>query len=380
MATNTKSFLQKLKKAGDGILNDSQIKGLIRNGFIKNARESNVSPASLDIAISSEIYRLSSVFLPTKDQAVPEVLDSKIIKSYPYNLNYPLEINVPYLVRLREKFRLPSFVRAMASPKSSSGRIDLHVRVLSDYTSRYDQLQAGYRGGLWLLIVSKSFPVIIGRGTSLIQLRFLKGNSRINTSIELKKFLNSYDVVYHRRKEKSIRYESFKINDLDASLILTLDLTGEVGAWMSKSHTPILDLRRKAKAYSAGAFFTPLKSQNRTLFLGKDNFYIFSIRERIKIPINYSSEFIPVDAHSGEFRSHYAGFVDPGWGSGGKGHGRQLSLEIRPFEDIIVTDRQAIVKMRFDKMAAPARLNYDRRASSHYLNQRGPRLAKYFYI
>jgi len=357
-------------KLPSGILNDYYIKQLIEQKNIKNGTKANISPASLDLVLTDEIYRLNSVFLPPQDWTVNQILKRGKIVNYSYRLSHPLEVNIPYLIRLREELSLPNCLRATASPKSSTGRIGLHVRLLSDKTARYDQIPYGYHGSLWLLVISKSFPIILRHNMSLTQLRFIKGQSLLDTPTKLQLFLNKYHTVIPPRSKS-------EISDHDSNLILTLSLKSKISAWTPRPAPPLIDLRKKNASLAAQQFFLPLYAQDDRLFLGQGKFYILTTRERIKIPRHYAAEFLPIDPYSGEFRSHYAGFVDPGWGGQSEG-GRPLTLEVRPFENIVVHEGQPIVKMQFNSLVAAARRHYDQRQKSHYRHQEGPQLAKYF--
>ena len=181
------------------------------------------------------------------------------------------------------------------------------------------------------------------------------------------------------RDGRPLAYGDLKIRDNDGSLILTLDLSAETIGYRARPATAApLDLT-KPRFYEPEQFFEPLKRAAGHLHLARDEFYILSTAEAIRVPPELACEMVPMDEKSGEFRSHYAGFIDPGWGWGrtGEGRGRPLTLEMRPFEDLIVRPGQPIGKIKFELMALLPDVVYDG-LDSNYLTQAGPRLSKHF--
>lgn len=362
----------------EGVLPSQKIKELIKKGFIKNAKEKNINPASLDLTITKEIYRTEEVFQPRSGEEIRKLL--KKIRTSVHDLTFPLEKDVIYLARLKEMFNLPKNIYGYCNPKSSTGRIDVHVRLLADGVARYDALTpAGYKGEVWLVIIPKSFPIKIKSGETLTQVRFFNGDTRFN-ELELQTSFEKDKLLWFHSENRILSYSEIKIKDNDGSLILTLDLTKEIVGYKSKQSNRILDLSKKG--LNPYEFFEPIKLFNNYLHLKKGEFYIFSTREAVRVPSHLVCEMVPMDERSGEFRAHYAGFIDPGWGFGkkGEGRGRPLTLEIRPFEDLNIRDNQPIVKIRFEKMIEIPNILYDTKPISSYTNQDGPRLSKYFKI
>jgi len=362
-----------------GTLNPTQMEKLIDAGQIHVPDKKQIAPSSLDLTTSDEIYRISSVFLPMRGIPIDEVRKAGILNAVKHDINTPLERGVTYLIRLNETLNLQDDIFAVASPKSSIGRLDLHVRILSDGHPRYDSAPKGYRGGLWVIVVPKSFPTIIGENTSIIQFRFVsKAINSVDTDEKLMTLLDSRDILYSRTGKNLLTSEHIHINDKnDGNLIFTIDLTQDVAGWKAKHSTPVLDMRKGKSSHNVEDFFEPIHSA-KSILCQKDSFYLLTTRQRLKLGADLSTEFLPVDHLSGEFRTHYAGFVDPGWGTEGRSVGRQITLELRPFEDIILTDNQAIVKMRFEFLSKPVELTYDELPTSNYKDQHGPRLGKYF--
>ncbi len=284
-----------------------------------------------------------------------------------------------YLIRLNETMKLPQSVYGYCNPKSTSGRNDVHVRVLADGVPRYDALTpGGWSGELWMSIMPKSFKVKLTKGQTLSQLRLFNRDTRLD-NLELELANERYKILW-RQNGTEVTYEDIKIRDNDGSIILTLDLTSDILGYEGIPTKEVLDLS-KVGGHDGKKFFKPVKKSGGFVYLKKGHFYILSTLEAVRVPPELACEMAPMDERSGEFRSHYAGFIDPGWGWGkkGEGKGRPLTLEVRPFEDIIVRNNQAIAKIRFETVARIPELLYDA-TDSNYVAQSGPKLSKHFKI
>ena len=190
--------------------------------------------------------------------------------------------------------------------------------------------------------------------------------------------LDKHKLVWSREKGEPYFFKDMRKTDSDGSFILTLDLKTDVIGYQSKESDTVLDMSFVG-GYDPEEFFEEISLSQEYLKLKKDKFYILSTKEAVRVPPELSCEMIPVDERSGEFRSHYAGFIDPGWGWGkdGSGVGRPLTLEIRPFEDLILRHGQPVAKIRYEHMADIPETHYDS-IDSNYLNQSGPKLSKHF--
>lgn len=354
-----------------------EIKNLIKNGHVINGRLENIQPSSLDLSIGEKIYRLPSVFLPRHDEKVEDV--ALALGAEPYDFNLPLELNTSYLVKLNEELNLPSEVYAYSNPKSSTGRVDLHVAVLSDGIPRFDSAgNKGYHGSLWAFVKPRSFRIKISPGDALLQLRFFYSDTRF-TEKDLGLFYDSYQPFFSS-SEEFIARDKIKISDHDGGLIMTLDLRGELVGWRSEGSQKFLDFSKKSH-YKPMDFFTPIYRDSKNFIsVRKGDFYILYTSEKLRVPPDFAAEIMPVDVRNGEYRSHYAGFIDPGFGYGKNGEikGRSIVLELRPFEDdIILRNNQPICKVIFEKMAARPEAVYGE-TGSNYASQSGPRLSKHF--
>ncbi|MFA6463858.1 MAG: 2'-deoxycytidine 5'-triphosphate deaminase [Candidatus Paceibacterota bacterium] len=358
-----------------GALPSQQIRNLIEAGCIKGSKEENVKPSSLDLTLSEEVYEVEGVFLPESGEKVRDLLSR--IKSKKHKISDPMLKNKVYMVKLNEYLNLPKSVYGYCNPKSTSGRIDVHVRLLADGVPRYDSVfPGGYKGELWISILPKTFNIKIFEGISFNQIRFFNADTRLG-DLELELINKKYKLAFDL-KGKQIKNIDNLMRDHDGSLLLTIDLSQKLLGYEAKQTDKILDLS-KINFYDWKDFFTPILRNGEYIYLKQNSFYILSTAESIRIPPNFACEMASMDDRNGDFRSHYAGFLDPGWGWGeeGEGKGRPFTLEVRPFENLAVRNSQPIAKIRFEKLAEEPEQIYDA-ISSNYLVQTGPKLAKHF--
>jgi dCTP deaminase len=362
--------------ATNGALPAQILTQLIEQGCIKGAQKEHVSPASLDLTLSNEIYTIRGLILPQVGEEIRDLLP--LMEAKEADITQPVVCGQLYLVRLNETLELPQQVYGYCNPKSSTGRLDMHVRVLADGVPRYDSVTPkGFAGELWVAIASQSFSVQLHEGTPLTQLRLFTGDSRFS-ELDLELALKD-GLVWHPTEDKKLLYDDLVTNDKDGAVVLTaLIEEGVCGYQCIASPEQVLDVQNIAH-YTAADFFQPMYADEGVLRLKRDKFYILSAAERVKIPPSLASEMVPMDERSGDFRSHYAGFLDPGWGWGkdGEGKGRPFTLEVRPFEDLVVRAGQPIAKIKFERMIEEPVFHYDTKASN-YLTQSGPKLGKQF--
>ena len=209
---------------GKGTLPSQTIIELIRAGFIQNAKEENVRPASLDLTISDEIYKVDGIFQPERGESVKKLLSK--LKKPKHPISKPLERDQIYLIRLNEKLELPHSVYGFFNPRSTSGRIDLHVRLIADGVARYDSVTPGFAGELWAFVIPKTFPVKVYGGVSLNQIRFFNMDTRLNP-YEVEVAVKNYKLLWHQEKDTAYKYEEMTVSDRDGSVVMTLDLDSE---------------------------------------------------------------------------------------------------------------------------------------------------------
>lgn len=359
-----------------GALPAQKITELIASKCIIGAQLEHVSPASLDLTITDELYEIRGLILPQAGESIRDLLS--LMEAKPSDIAQPIACNKLYLAKLNESLALPQQVYGYCNPKSSTGRLDMHVRVLADGVPRYDSITPkGYTGELWVAIAPKSFSIQLHTGTPLTQLRLFTGDSRFS-ELDLELSMRG-GLVWHPTEDRILQYSEMVTNDQDGAVVLTaLVEEGLCGYECIAKPEQVLDVA-KIGHYEAAEFFTPILIDDGALRLKRDKFYILSGAERVKIPPTLASEMVPMDERSGDFRSHYAGFLDPGWGWGatGAGKGRPFTLEVRPFEDLVVRAGQPIAKIKFEQMVEAPDKHYDIK-QSNYLQQTGPKLGKQF--
>ena len=343
----------------------------------KPLKDKSIQPASADLSVDSWGYCVKSTFLPKESEKVADVV--KKYQLFPVDLSNGFVLNTgsTYVFKLNERLNLSEDIFAYTSPKSSTGRVNLWVRTLADNVARLDRIPAGYKGPLYVMVSPKSWPVILKKNESLNQIRFFK--SEVNLSdFELKLLHQEIGLLYDKNGKK-IETNGFIS---DNGILLTADLQQKVIAYQAKGTVNILDLAKR-NYYSLEDFFRPIYgSKDAELILEQGSFYLLSSYEYVRVPIDYSAEMVAYDISSGEFRSHYAGFFDPGFGYGKNGEtkGRPAVLEIFPHENVILRHRQPVCKMIYEQMAVrPDRVyGVDERIGSHYYTQNGIKTSKHF--
>ena len=377
-----------------GILSDIHLKTLIREKAIDaspDVTESQIQPASVDLRLGTKAYRLISSFLPecSEISARLNVLDlyqSEELVMYDVDLTQGaiLEKGHVYLVPLLERVVLPQDVRGRANPKSSTGRLDIFTRLITDLNAGFDEIPPGYQGPLYLEIVPRSFTIRVQTGLALNQLRLLTGRPTVSDS-QLRALHRSAKLLYHNDDDPSeARPLAAHEVRVDHGLFLRIDLRGsglgrDIVGYRAKKNSHVVDLSRIGY-YSALDFWEPIYRQpNNTLLLEPEEFYILASNERIKVPAGYAAEMVAYEAAFGELRTHYAGFFDPGFGAGdGPRKGTQVVLEVRPHDvPFLIHDGQTFFKVVYEKMLElPERL-YGASIGSSY-HQQGLTLSKHF--
>ena len=357
----------------NGILPDRMIAAMEEDGLILPAFpfvESQIQPASLDLRLGEIAYRVRASFLPGPDVTVAERIDELKLHEVDLSDGAVLETNCVYIVPLLESLALPPSILASANPKSSTGRLDVFTRVIADGTRRFDMIGAGYHGPLYAEISPKTFPVLLRQGSRLSQIRFRTGMPLLDTD-ELK--------ALHQR-EPLVDCDDA---DLVGGVAVSVDLSGEgsdgfVG-YRAKRHTGVVDIDRRG-GYAVDDFWEPIRARpDRSLILDPGEFYILASKEAVQVPPNYAAEMVPFDPLVGEFRVHYAGFFDPGFGhAGAGGQGSRAVLEVRSREvPFILEHGQIVGRLVYEKMLAPPQTLYGTRIASNYQGQ-GLKLSKHF--
>lgn len=350
-------------------------------GYIMDADPEDLQPSSLDPTITEEIYRMRGSYVPRPGEPIRELVTHGAL--YRASLDYPLERGGTYLIRLRESLKLPATIHATVSNKSSSGRIDLRTRVIIDGCPRYDSIPAGYTGSLWMEVTPKSFPVKLHAGDRVNQIRFFYGNAKLN-ALEHQFLYDRYHVL-RTADGRAVPPGDALQGD---GVTMTIDLLGagrgdKIIGW--RSHPGAWNVLDTHKAnHNPRDFFEPiLRPDTGELTLTPGTFYILNTKEKIIVPPEYALQMASYDPSKGEFRSHFAGFFDPGWGwhDDDSKRGAAAVLEVEAFgQESVIRDGQPICLMVYERMlSAPTKL-YGADLKSNYHMQTGPRLAKWFAV
>ncbi|MBI4433216.1 2'-deoxycytidine 5'-triphosphate deaminase [Candidatus Uhrbacteria bacterium] len=353
------------------------IERMIADGEIAGGDVARIQPSSLDLTISDEIYKMKGVFLPRAGESIGDLLQEGSL--FPWDLGKPLECQGIYLIRLRETLALRPTVYARTNNKSSTGRVNLQARVLADGVPRFDALPRGYHGNLWLLVIPRSFSVKLSAGDALNQIRFFNAESTLTrTDLEA---LYADDALLHTENGIHIAREHVELDDR-GGVTLTVDLEQPIVGYKCRPHGgTVLDFR--STDHDPLEFFEPIpRPKNGHVILRRDEFFILSTFECIRVPPAFACEMVAYDTSKGEFRSHYAGFIDPGFGYGRAGEipAAPLVLEVLLQEnDVILRHGQPVCQVAYERLSEPATRVYGTGAAgSHYALQRGPRLSKHF--
>ncbi len=354
-----------------GILPDRMIATLAANEAIRAPAFAGdqIQPASLDLRLGGIAYRVRASFLPGPRATVAERIEGLLLHEMTLGEGAVLETGCVYIVPLLESLALPADVAAATNPKSSTGRLDVFTRVIADRARAFDQIDTGYAGPLYAEISPRTFPVLVREGSRLSQIRFRHGNA-VLASAALKEL--------HARE----RLVDDAAADLASGVAISVDLTGGASqriGYRAKRHTGVIDVDKR-DGYDLGDFWEPLGVQGgRNLILDPNEFYILASKEAVQVPPGYAAEMVPFDPLVGEFRVHYAGFFDPGFGySGAGGAGARAVLEVRSHDvPFILEHGQIVGRLVYERMlAAPERL-YGQGIGSNYQAQ-GLKLSKHF--
>ena len=358
--------------AAAGILPVQAIRALISGGALKGAEPiepGQLQPASVDLRLGPKAYRVRASFLPGPGGAVADRLDDLKLHEFDIEHGAVLETGCVYVVPLLESLKLPDAISASANPKSSTGRLDVFTRVIADGVSAFDLVPAGYRGPLYAEICPQTFPIVVRKGSKLSQLRFRHGDPR-ESDAGLENLQATQTLVSGAKAD---------IHDgIALSVALVGDGEGLVG-YRARKHTGVVDVDRPG-ACAVADYWEPVRADaKQRLILDPDQFYILASKEAVHIPPTHAAEMMPFNPLVGEFRVHYAGFMDPGFGhSPAGGAGSRVVLEVRshtvPF---ILEDGQIIGRLVYERMMEVPEILYGRDLGSNYQAQ-GLKLSKHF--
>ena len=356
-----------------GILPDHDIAALFASGALKSARPldaDQIQPASLDLRLGARAWRVRASFLPGRNHTVEAKLDRLKLHEIDLTAGAVLETGCVYIVPLLESLNLPPEIAASANPKSSTGRLDIFTRVMTDHGQEFDKIPAGYSGPLYIEVSPRTFPIVARTGSRLSQIRFRKGHA----------LLSEADLAGLHTRETLVAAEDPNISG--GGIALSIDLFGDANGlvgYRGKHHSALVDVDKRA-AHDALDFWEPLYNRGSAdLILDPDEFYILVSREAVHVPPDYAAEMTPFDPLVGEFRVHYAGFFDPGFGhSAAGGTGSRAVLEVRSHEvPFILEHGQVVGRLVYEKMLSRPTALYGADLKSNYQAQ-GLKLSKHF--
>ncbi len=378
-----------------GILPYQHLENLICEGTIQadlTIEKHQIQPASLDLRLGTKAYRLRGSFFPENSEVRSELKLRDLYEAgllmYDFDLSNGaiLEKGHVYLVPLMERLKLPKSLRGRTNPKSSTGRLDIFTRVITDLNFGFDDIRPGYKGPLYLEIVSRSFTINVKTGMSLTQLRLMDERSTL-TDDEIfdlhEKDCLLYDFDPQTGDYQKVQRKKLRINE---GLFLRVDLHGPpfpsgnpIVGYRAKRNSQVIDLSMIGY-YPPLDYWEPIPmGLNTSLLLEPEEFYILASKEKIRIPAGYSAEMVAYDAACGELRTHYAGFFDPGFGYGnGEIAGTPIVLEVRPHDvPFLVRHGQTFFKVVYEKMLETPSQVYGTALGSSY-HQQGLTLSKHF--
>jgi len=362
-----------LRLTETGILPDHMIRALADDGAIIPAEDfvpGQIQPASLDLRLGDIAYRVRASFLPGRGATVADRIDDLKLHEITLGDGAVLETNAVYIVPVMESLALPPEIAASANPKSSTGRLDVFTRVIADDTRGFDRIEAGYHGPLYAEISPKTFPVLVREGSRLSQIRFRHGHADMDAE----------ELLALHETERLVDEEDA---DVSEGVGLGVDLSG-FGAdglvgYRAKRHTGLIDVDRRA-SYEVGEFWEPIAARkDESLILDPGEFYILASKQAVQVPPDYAAEMVPFDPLVGEFRVHYAGFFDPGFGyAGAGGTGSRAVLEVRSRDvPFILEHGQLVGRLVYERMASRPNTLYGQGIGSNYQAQH-LKLSKHF--
>jgi dCTP deaminase len=365
-----------------GILPWQEIKRLVQIGAISpDVPDSQIQPASIDLRVGPQAFRVQASFLRGNSKTllnkVKELLDATIDLSAP--TPQLLEPGVVYIIPLLESLRLPGNVQGIANPKSTTGRLDVFTRLITERGDQFDRVPQGYSGELYVEVCSRTFPIRVREGMKLNQLRFVRGNS-------LEPVRNG--TLRRLDKENPLIHEPASARETDGGVgggrEIRVDLEGDdessVVAYKAKDSPRAIELD-KLNHYDPADYWEriPRPRQGR-IILSKGGFYLLGSKARVSVPLTHAAEMVAHDPSMGEFRVHYAGFFDPGFGYGTAGEirGTKAVLEVRAYEvPILLEDNDVVGRLHYYRMAAIPGKVYGKSIGSSYQEQ-GLALSKQF--
>ena len=358
-----------------GILPSQELERLVKVTreirFLEPIQDGQYQPASLDLRLGPVAYRVRASFLPGKEATVRNKLDELAMHEMDITNGAVLERGCVYIIPLLEGLALRKRTSAMGNPKSSTGRLDIFTRLITDYGTEFDRVREAYSGPLYAEVSPRTFSVLVRKGSRLNQIRIRRGNP------------SSSDESMRRLQQQHQVVASISKDDIRDGVPVSVDVQGDksggIIGYKARSHAGLIDID-KVRHYEVLDYWEPVHAPRRGgLVLDPADFYILGSREAVNVPPTHAAEMIAYDTLVGEFRVHYAGFFDPGFGHpAAGGEGSRAVLEVRSFEvPFVIEHGQVVGRLAYEPLVAPPARLYGSNANSSYQRQ-GIALSKHF--
>ena len=357
-----------------GILPSQELERLIRVGreigAIEPIEDDQIQPASLDLRLGPTAYRVRASFLPGRNATVRQKLADLAMHEMDLTHGAVLERGCVYIVPLLESLALKHRMSAVGNPKSSTGRLDVFTRLITDNGTQFDRVPEQYRGPLYAEVSPRTFSILVRKGSRLSQLRIRRGTPPVS-DLQMRVLQRAHGLV-----------GALTEDEIQNGVPVTVDVSGKgtegLIGYRAKNHAGLIDID-KPRHYAVADFWDPVHAPRRGgLVLDPEDFYILASRNPVKVPDTHAAEMIAYDTLVGEFRVHYAGFFDPGFGFGdAAGAGSRAVLEVRSFEvPFVIEDDQVVGRLTYERLTErPAKL-YGTVANSY--QGQGIALSKHF--
>ena len=357
-----------------GILPSQELEYLVKATreiiAVEPIQEDQYQPASLDLRLGPVAYRVRASFLPGKNATVKQRLEDLAMHETDISSGGVLERGCVYIVPLLEGLSLRSRMSALGNPKSSTGRLDIFTRLITDYGTEFDRVREQYKGPLYAEVSPRTFSILVRKGSRLSQVRIRRGNPP------------STDEAMRRLQQEVELVESVDRDEIRNGVPVSVDVRGGSSGligYRAKNHAGLIDVD-KVRHYDVHEYWEPVYAPSRGgLVLDPDDFYILASEKPVKVPPTHAAEMIAYDTLVGEFRVHYAGFFDPGFGHpAAGGEGARAVLEVRSYElPFVIEHGQIVGRLTYERLTAPPNRLYGSSASSSYQGQ-GIALSKHF--
>ena len=350
---------------------DDYFKLLQNNNIIyKEYKLSQIQPSSIDLTLSEECYEIKASFL-SPNCSIREKLDKIITKKINLNTKYVFKKNKTYIVKLNEKLNLTNIIFGKCNPKSSTGRLDIFCRTVLDFCDEYEKIPLNYSGEIFLEITTRSFDIEFVKGDSLNQMRLIYYDHDYINDESLINFHKIDPIIFDQFGNKNIA-------EISSGLKISVDLNNKniISAYLAKEKTPVLKFS-SFRNHRVNEFWNLIDTKNGSLIIEPGKFYILKSKQKIRIPKKMAGEMIPYDTAIGDFRVHYAGFFDPGFGDPS---GSYAVLEVKTNEvPFILEDGQVIARIKYEMLNKESKMVYGSNIKSNYQNQKLA-LSKHFEV